>query len=576
MDYINQLFLPKQPPATVLVDEQEHIYRARPAADGLIDTPIVHTKEKQVGGQTKKWISYELGDYEWWTYEQARALSIKTAALMQSHGIGKGDRVFFFAKTTASWMITAQASFLLGASITTGYDSMPADSIASIIQQTQPKVIFTETSLFKVMNEAYGMLDTSNLPGLVMYVGTDGGQELTTLQQTLDQHNTTLMSLEDTYSQQIQVDDEETASVTTTNVQPKDLAMIMFTSGTSGTPKGVQLTHSNILAAIGGAHHLVIDFILKDDQTYIGYLPLAHILEFVVELVMITLGIPIGYANVRTLMGDSVTGPDGQGKGKGDLACLKPTIMAGVPAVWERIKQGIEREMDKQHWIVQSLFQAAIEAKWSLLRYFGQENQITRLFDNTIFAPLRSMTGGRLKYGVSGGAPISLETQKFISSGLCFMVQGYGLTECCGLASLTYPDLGPTIGIIGPPSPSIEFKLMDVPDTDYKAINGTGELLLRGPSLMAGYYNLPEVTKETMTEDGWFRTGDVATLLEDGTVKITDRIKNLVKLSHGEYIALEKLESVYKAAPGVGNVCVYGDAFCSKPVALILPIEAKV
>ncbi|KAI8059275.1 hypothetical protein BC940DRAFT_265133 [Gongronella butleri] len=619
MEFISDLYLKKQPPATVLVDEENHIYRARAAADGLIDMPMmpklgddertlrhlwlkateenaskrifgarpviqVHTKEiKTAHHDKKKWVSYELGDYKWWDYQQARDLSIRTAALLRSHDIGSKDRVFFFAKTSAPWMITAQASFLLGASITTGYDSMPADAIASIIDQTEPKAIFTETTLLKVVMGAYELLDKKKHVPLVLYVGTDeGANDLSIFKDKMDKSTTTLVSLQAMYDG---TEDEEAHEndvhdldeLMSAAIAPNDLALIMFTSGTQGTPKGVQLTHANILAAIGGAHHLIVDWLLQDDHIYIGYLPLAHVLEFVVELVMITLAIPIGYAGVRTLMGESVTGPQGQGKGKGDLACLQPTILAGVPAVWERIKKGVENELDKKGWAVRSAFHAAMELKWQMLQYFGKENRLTRMLDSTVFAPLRHLTGGHLIYGLSGGAPISLETQKFVSSALCYMVQGYGLTECCGLASLTYPALGATVGIIGPPSPSIEFKFMDVPDTDYKAANGTGELLLRGPSLMTGYYKLPDITKEAMTPDGWFRTGDVARLNDDGTVKIIDRAKYLVKLNHGEYIALENIESKYRGdCRQIKNICVIAWSSKDYIIAVVEPTDDDV
>ncbi|CAO3612956.1 unnamed protein product [Cunninghamella echinulata] len=611
MELIKDLFLTKGPKATVLVDENEHIYRARPAVDGLIHSPMVpklnkdqytlkdlwlkvtetnknkkifghrpliktHTREKKVDDTTKKWTLYELGDYEWWTYEQAKIYSLKTAVTLQKYGILPGDKVLFFSKTSAEWMTTAQACFQLGAAISTGYDSMPADVIASIIEQTEPKAMFTDVTLLKVVNKALQSLDKNLQPKLVLYTGNDdeSPKDLDTFKKEKPK-DVTLIHMRDIYQNKNNGngDDDQDIELVESNskLKPSDLALIMFTSGSTGTPKGVELTHENIIAAIGGAHHLIIEWLLKDNHVYIGYLPLAHVLEFVVELVMISLAIPIGYANARTLMDDSVCGANGQGKGKGDLRSLQPSIMAGVPAVWERIKSGVQKELDKQNVIIRTLFYTAIETKWRLLNYFGKENYITDFMDRTIFAPLRKVTGGKLKYGLSGGAPISYDSQKFISSALCFMVQGYGLTECCGLASLTYPALGPVISSIGPPSPSIEFKLVDVEDTDYKAVNGIGELWLRGPSLMKGYYNRPDLTKEAITPDGWFKTGDIATFCDDGTLKITDRAKNLVKLSQGEYIALENLESKYRDARSIKNICLVAHSDRNYIIAIVEP-----
>ncbi|KAG2200342.1 hypothetical protein INT47_002256 [Mucor saturninus] len=608
MEYLKNLFLAQEPYPTVTVDEENHVFRSYHAKDGLVSSPLfpklsknectigkiweetvkknqlkpvfgqrpllkIHTKEKKPASpdqKPKKWTYFELGDYEWMNFTEANDKVKKIASALQKHGLEKGDIVILFAKTRPEWMLTALACFTLGLVITTAYDSMPADAVNHIIKETGAKAIFTEVSLFGTLNKAYTKLDKKDQPKFVFYAGKDfeAPEELKKFKDG-KAPEVEMLEFKD-------VTENGSTKIEPVSVKPDDLGLIMYTSGSTGAPKGVELTNGNIIAALGSAQYLVLGFLKDGSHTYVGFLPLAHVLEFLVELIMISFAIPIGYGSVRTLMNDSICGPDGEGKGDGDLKALKPTIMAGVPAVWEKIKHGVEGQLDKQHWTVKKAFEAAIEMKWQMLKFFGKTNAITDAYDSVIFGPIREVTGGKLRFTISGGAPVSFETQKFITSTLCYMLQGYGLTECCGLGSVTLPSLGMVTGVIGPPSPSIEFRLVDVPDTEYLAKNNIGELWLRGPSLMKGYHKQPKITAEAVTDDGWFKTGDVAHLNEDGTFAITDRVKNLVKLAHGEYIALENLESKYRNCSNIKNICLVAESDKSYIVGVVEPADNDV
>ncbi|KAF1796730.1 hypothetical protein FB192DRAFT_1403393 [Mucor lusitanicus] len=610
MEYVKGLFLTNQTNPTIEVNEKEHIFRSRHAEHGFVSTPLmpdlkkeectisrvwadtvkansskpvfgsrpllkIHTKESKPAedGKTKKWSYFELGDYEWMNYREADEKVKKVASTLKKHGLKHGDIVILFCKTRAEWMITALACFSMGLVITTAYDSMPADSVNHIIKETEAKAIFTEASLFATLNKAYAKLDKKDQPKFVFYAG----KEFEAPEEIKKFKDGKADDVEIVHFNDV-VDSDENLEDIDPDVKPKpdDLALIMYTSGSTGPPKGVELTNANIIAATGAAEYLVIELIENQDHSYIGFLPLAHVLEFLVEFIMISMGVPIGYGSIRTLMNDSVCGLNGEGKGDGDLKALKPTIMAGVPAVWEKIKKGVESKLEKQHWAVKKTFEAAIEMKWQMLQFFGKPNALTNAYDSVIFGAIRDVTGGRLMYGISGGAPVSFETQKFITSSLCFMLQGYGLSECCGLAAVTLPSFGVVTGVIGPPSPSIEFRFVDVPDTDYKAEDNVGELWLRGPSLMRGYFKRPDLTKEAITSDGWFKTGDIARLNKDGTFAITDRAKNLVKLAHGEYIALENLESKYRNSNSIKNICLVADSDKSYIIAVVEPADDNV
>ncbi|KAI8143759.1 membrane dipeptidase-domain-containing protein [Fennellomyces sp. T-0311] len=557
---MSSLFLPSTPNPTVQV--ADNIYRHRDAQKELIHKQ--NTKDKE--GNTKQWIKYELDDYQWTTFESAKEITDKVAGWLQEQGLQAGDRMLIYSKTRPEWMLMALACCASGIVISTAYDSMPPESVAHIIEETEPKAILTEISLMGTLNKAKAKASGKHEPSFFVYTGEEfeGADQL-------DEFKSQHQDVNVTHWDDIVRDGSSSSKRKRQQASPKpdDLALIMYTSGTTGAPKGIEMTHGNVVAAMGAAEYLVMDLLDHGQHCYIGFLPLAHILEFILEFILISTGIPIGYATARTLMGDSVYNE--HGKGVGDLESLKPTIMAGVPAIWERIRNGVLHELEKKHWTLRKAYEAAISLKWEMLCFFGQENIITRAFNATMFAPIRAKLGGRLMYAVSGGAPLSVDTHKFVTSTLGFLLQGYGLTECTGLGAITIPALGMVTGVIGPPSPSVEFRLVDVPETDYKAENGMGELWIRGPSRMRGYYRRPDLNEEALTEDGWFKTGDVAQLRNDGCFAITDRAKNLVKLSHGEYVALESLESKYRNNKSIKNICIQADSDKDYIVAVVEP-----
>jgi long-chain acyl-CoA synthetase len=235
------------------------------------------------------------------------------------------------------------------------------------------------------------------------------------------------------------------------------------------------------------------------------------------------------------------------------------------------IRKGIITKVSMQPPLKQKIFHFICSMKWSLMQL-----GLPSSFLDFAFKPIKENTGGRLKMAVSGGAPIARETHQFLSTVLCPIVQGYGMTESCGLISIQQVDQGETgvLGQVGPPGSHIEIKLVDVPDTNYSTKNlpnPQGEIFVRGGSITSGYYKQPKVTAETFSADGWLMTGDIGEWQPDGSLSVIDRRKNLVKLAHGEYIALEYLESVYKTCDSVLNICVYADPEKSYAVAIVVP-----
>lgn len=311
---------------------------------------------------------------------------------------------------------------------------------------------------------------------------------------------------------------------------------------------------------------VIVQPYLGPGDTLLTYLPLAHILEFVFENACMHWGGTMGYGNPKTLSDTSVKNC------KGDIRELRPTVLVGVPAVWESVKKGIVQKVNSGSPIVKNLFWGALWAKNNLLHYGLPGSGI---LDAIVFKKVKDATGGRLRICMNGGGPVAKDTQRFISMAITPMINGYGLTETTAMGALMDP-MEWTDNALGNIPGSIEIKLVDFPDAGYYATNKPnpqGEVWIRGTPVLDAYYENEEETKASISPDGWFKTGDIGEFDKNGHLKIIDRKKNLIKTLNGEYIALEKLESVYRSATVVANICVYADDQQIRPVAIIVPAE---
>jgi long-chain acyl-CoA synthetase len=283
---------------------------------------------------------------------------------------------------------------------------------------------------------------------------------------------------------------------------------------------------------VAGVTTIVGQYVGPGDRL-LTYLPLAHILEYVVENAFLYWGTTMGYGNPKTLSDQSVRNC------KGDIREFKPTILLGVPAVWESVKKGIISKVESGSPIVRNLFWGALAAK-SFLMSTGLPG--SGILDAVVFKKIKEATGGCLKLCMSGGGPISKDTQHFISMAICPMIHGYGLTETTAMGVLMDP-LHWTEDALGDIPSSIEIKLVDFADAGYFTKNTPpqGEIWIRGTPVLEKYFDNEKETQEAITSDGWFKTGDIGEFDHNGHIKIIDRKKNLVKTQNGEYIALEKV-----------------------------------
>ncbi|KAK4220024.1 hypothetical protein QBC37DRAFT_76530 [Rhypophila decipiens] len=511
-------------------------------------------KEVQV---EKEWTYFELSDYKYLTYLEYFTQVLQLGSGLRKLGLEPKDKVHLFASTSQQWLGMSHAASSQAMTIVTAYDTLGEQGVEVSLLQTQPKAIYVDPHLLNTVStplkKAYSVTtvvynDLSNQP---------------VPQSQIDKFRSEHPDLTVLSYEQLRALGEENP-VDPVPPNTTETYCIMYTSGTSGVPKGVPVTHANFVAAVAGIYAVVQESVSHQDDI-LAYLPLAHIFELVLENAVIFAGATLGYGSVRTLSDTSMRNCTG------DMRAFKPTVMVGVPQVWETVKKGVETKVNESGWIKRNIFSGAVKAK----RYLVEKNWLAaaKLCDN-VFTAVRTNTGGRLRFIVNGASGISQNTLNFLSLVVAPMISGYGLTETCGNGALGAP-LQWTPKAIGPPPAAVEIKLVSVPELNYSAtsIPPQGEILIRGPAVVKEYYENPEETKKAFTPDGWFKTGDVGEFDENGHLKVIDRVKNLIKLQGGEYIALEKLETAYRSALVVNNLIVYGDETSSRPIAIIHPNE---
>lgn len=407
--------------------------------------------------------------------------------------------------------------------IATAYDTLGEEGLKHSLVQTKAKAIFCDPHLLRTL---VNPLEVAREIRYVIY-NSDG--------ETKEEH---IEKLKSTYDYLTVISFEELRQLGENNpidpVPPAadDLCCIMYTSGSTGPPKGVPMKHSAVVASIAGVTTIIGQYIGPGDKM-LTYLPQAHILEFVFENACLYWGGTMGYGSPKTLSDTSVRNC------KGDIREFKPTILVGVPAVWESVKKGIIAKVNQSGIVVKNLFWSALAAK-SFLMSTGLPG--TAILDSVVFKKIKDATGGQLRICMNGGGPIAKDTQRFISLAITPMVSGYGLTETTAMGALNDP-MHWTDNALGDIPSSIEIKLVDFPDAGYSASNHPpqGEVWIRGPPVFKGYFDNETETKEALTDDGWFKTGDIGEFDKNGHLRMIDRKKNLVKTLNGEYIALEKV-----------------------------------
>lgn len=497
-----------------------------------------------------------LGDYKWFSYIDIDQRIENLSKGMLELGLQPKKQIIILAETRIEWMLVCQVCFRINVPVATLYSTLGEDGIIHGINETEVSHIFTSQELLPklkkiisntpavshiVYMENIRQADTSGFPEKVSVVSFS---QLETMGATCDP-----VSKPDP-------------------PDPNDLAVLMYTSGSTGIPKGVMLTHKNMVTTATG----LLDCIpkLEKDSLYIGYLPLAHAFEISAECFFFVMGTPVGYSSPHTMTDKGTAIMPGC---KGDASLLKPTIMIAVPLMLDRIRKGVNEVIRQKSRFAQELFRFALEYK----QFWYKNGFRTPLMNRLVFKKIKDMVGGNVKIMACGGAPLSPDTHDFIR--LTFdvqMLQAYGMTETAASATIMALNDYST-GRVGAPLSNCYIKLVDWSEGNYHATDKPyprGEIVVGGDCVTLGYFKNEILTNECFKdEDGirWFYTGDIGELHPDGTFKIIDRKKDLVKLQYGEYISLGKVESELKTCPLVDNICVVGNGLHDFLVALVVP-----
>ncbi|XP_051145447.1 long chain acyl-CoA synthetase 4-like isoform X2 [Andrographis paniculata] len=548
-------------------DGKGSVYRNESVKDGFKPLPqrlqscwdsfcesVEKYPENRMLGEREMLPGGKAGEYRWLSYRQVHQVVMQVGASMLAQGISQGGRCGIYGANCPQWIITMQACNALGLYCVPLYDTLGAGAVEYIICHAEISIAFVES------NKISEILKT--FPYTQKYLKTivSFGEFTQDQKQTAANFGCNIYSWDDFLllgkkNKQFELD--------LPTKKRADICTIMYTSGTTGDPKGVMISNEAVLSIISGVnHHLeTIDEEFRENDVYLSYLPLAHIFDRVMEELFISKGASIGFwqKDIKKLLDD--------------IKELKPTALCAVPRVLDRIYSGLLEKVSSAGILRHTLFNAAYSYKLRNISKGYKHKEAAPTFDKLIFNKINQGLGGNLRLILSGAAPLSPTVETFLRTVTCaHVLQGYGLTETCAGSFVARPDEFSMIGTVGPPLPIVDIRLESVPDMGYDALSSTprGEICIRGKCLFSGYYKREDLTKEVMIDE-WFHTGDIGEWQPDGSMKIIDRKKNIFKLSQGEYVSVENLESIYSLCSSIDSIWIYGSSYKSYLVAVVNP-----
>ena len=476
----------------------------------------------------------ENGDWTSVTWKQVAERVEALAAGLLSLGVSAEDRIGIASATRLEWILADLAILCAGGATTTVYPSTNAEDTAYILADSGSKIVFAEDDAqLKKLTERRG--DLPNLEKVVVFDGAGDGDWVITLDDLADQGAKYLA--------------EHPSCVRTVaeEITPGQLATLIYTSGTTGRPKGVRLRHEAWVYTGG----VIADMgLLREDDLQLLWLPLAHAFG----KVLIATQVACGFATAIDGRVDKIVE---------NCGVVKPTFMGAAPRIFEKAYSKI---VTQQKGAKAVLFGWAFAVGKEVARRRREGKFVwphlvlqQRLFDGLVFAKIRDVFGGRIRFFVSGSAPLNRDIAEWFEAAGVLILEGYGLTESSGAGFINRPD-NYKLGSVGLPFEGTDVRISD-----------SGEVQFRSDCVMAGYHHLDDATTEALKDDGWLSTGDQGTLDDDGFLTITGRIKELFKLSNGKYVAPPAIEAKFATlCPYAGQFMVFGEGrnFASALVTL--------
>ena len=443
-------------------------------------------------------------------YRQAAAV----ARALQSWGLGKGDHVAILSENRTEWQIADFACLLLGIVDVPIYATLPADQIIYLLNNSEARAIFVSTQ--EQLQKVLQVRSQTKIEKIVLMDDVPRS-EAVSFHSLIANAPADRDAALDSIAQAITAD---------------DLATIIYTSGTTGTPKGAMLTHGNIASNISFS---LRDFGSSPSDLSISYLPLSHITARHLDYYCLLCGVTLAYCPHLEDLPQA-------------MLETRPTLLVSVPRVYEKVysKVLVETRSGIKHTIYEWAMKVGRAHKEEILAGRMPSSLQWKLANALFFSKVRKGFGGRVRAFISGGAPLGIDLATWFADIGIVILQGYGLTETSPVIAINTPEVN-RLGTVGKKLPNVEVKIAE-----------DGELLVRGPNVFHGYWKLPEETQNAFAE-GWFKTGDIASLDSDGFLSITDRKKDLIKTSGGKFIAPQPLENQLKSNPLVSQAAIIGE-----------------